>query len=354
MNVLHLYTDLSLTSGITRVIKDIITFGNNTDINYKVAALNGDAIPVFRKEGIDVLKMQYRANISGFFPLFFFLLNYCKKNKIDVIHSHHRYFDLVSSALSLFMNVRTITTVHSIVKGKRFLSYTSQTFVAVSNAVRLHLINYFHVDPSKICIIYNSVDSHVIEGAGDYQELRNKMGINENVKVLSFIGRLDEEKGVDILIYALARLAAVRKDFQCLFIGEGKLRTWMESQIKTKELSASIIPPQENIYPYYQLSDIIILPSRVDPFPMVMLEAGLMGKAFIGSRVDGIAELIDHERDGLLVEPENAESLFAAVKLLLDNSDLRNSLGNNLKNKIFNDYLCRSQIPEYYSLYTKN
>ena len=79
------------------------------------------------------------------------------------------------------------------------------------------------------------------------------------------------------------------------------------------KLNAKVMNAHSEIFNYYQLIDVFVLPSRVDPFPLVMLEAGLMKKPFIGSKVDGIAELIENETDGLLFESGNSDDLVSKI-----------------------------------------
>ena len=82
-------------------------------------------------------------------------------------------------------------------------------------------------------------------------------------------------------------------------MGAGEELKFINDFIKKNNLKALVLPSKENVFDYFNIIDIVVLPSRIDPFPLVMLESGLMKKAFIGSSVDGIKEFIVNGKDGI-------------------------------------------------------
>ena len=111
--------------------------------------------------------------------------------------------------------------------------------------------------------------------------------------------------------------------------------------------SVSLLSSKENIFDYYNLMDLVVLPSRIDPFPLVMLETGLMNRPFIGSNVDGIAELIEHEKDGLLFESGNVDDLKNQILRIFNNRLLADTLAKNLNKKVLESYTVEKIIPQY-------
>ena len=93
----------------------------------------------------------------------------------------------------------------------------------------------------------------------------------------------------------------------------------------------------------------IVLPSKSDPFPYVMLEAGKFRKPFIGGNSGGIAEFIEEGVNGLLVAPGNPDELAEKIDYLLNNPNICSELGNNLFEKVtqlcdYNNYFRRIEI----------
>jgi glycosyltransferase involved in cell wall biosynthesis len=89
---------------------------------------------------------------------------------------------------------------------------------------------------------------------------------------------------------------------------------------------------------YYSSSDIVLLPSLSENFPVVALEAMSSGKPIIASRVGGIPELVSNNENGILVSPGNVEQLVGALLRLLENQSLRNRLGNMGRKLVEEEY----------------
>ena len=135
-------------------------------------------------------------------------------------------------------------------------------------------------------------------------------------------------------------------------IGTGEEKAQIKNYIHTNNLNARIIPPAENIFKYYRISDLIVLPSRIDPFPMVMLEAGLSNKPFIGSKVDGIAEFIEDGKNGLLIKPENVDELVDAILKILKDKDFATYIENNLNKKVLDECQLNQILPKLERIYS--
>ena len=104
----------------------------------------------------------------------------------------------------------------------------------------------------------------------------------------------------------------------------------MNDYIIANNLKALILPSQENIYDFFNIFDIVIMPSRVEPFGIVAVEAGMMKKPLIASDVDGLKGIIDNGINGYLFPSENVEALKAILSVLIKNSKLRNKFGRKL------------------------
>ena len=99
------------------------------------------------------------------------------------------------------------------------------------------------------------------------------------------------------------------------------------------DLKFNIISNIPNAAKYLKNFDIFVLPSLKEGLPYVILEAGLAGLPVIASNVGGIPEIIENGKEGLLVHPANPEELAAAIKKLVENKTLRETLAKNLNEK---------------------
>lgn len=348
MRILHLNNIISLTSGVTRHIYNL-TRATKNNFENEVICFGGDAIELFKDAGIKIKVLKNR-HYLGLLSNYTFLSKYCIENKIDIIHNHHRLFDFITHFIP-DKSITRITTVHSKVFGCKPFSYKSSILIAVGESIKNHLINYFHKQPEQVRILNNFIVPEDYSSSIEKHALLKQLSIERGTKVILFVGRFHNDKGVDVLLSAVKLLKENTKDFILIMMGEGKEGNFLQSFAEKYDLPVLIKKPVQNIYDFYNIADIVVLPSRVDPFPYIMLEAGLMKKAFIGSKVDGIAELIKHRENGILFQSENIEGLNSSLKLLLSDESLAKMISENLFKDIIEKYTADNSIPAFVSLY---
>ena len=109
-------------------------------------------------------------------------------------------------------------------------------------------------------------------------------------------------------------------------------------------LKFNIISNIPNASKYLKNFDIFVLPSIKEGLPYVILEAGLAGLPVIASNVGGIPEIIDNEKNGILVSPANPEELALAIKKLIDDKTLRETIAKNLREKIQKEFSLEKMV----------
>jgi glycosyltransferase involved in cell wall biosynthesis len=352
MNILHLQPKLNLTCGISKTIY-LICKNSNDSCNHYVYTMGGDAINKFNNAGINlIVSDQVNKGLFQSVPIFFDILKIVRREKIEIIHSHHRYFDLVAFLISKVCSVETVTSVQSRVYGRKLLSYKVKNFIACGNSIKQHLIDYFGIKSELIKVIYNFVDPSEVRKNLEGFTLRKELEIDEEEIVIGFVGRFNKlEKGIDVLLETFKKLKSENRKLILLLIGGGEDKELIVNFINKEKIKAKVLIPMENIYDVYNVIDIVVLPSKVDPFPLVMLECGLMKKAFIGSNVDGIKEFIENGKNGILVESGNIDSLTSGLKTLIEDPHLRQTLGQELYTKVMNNFTSEKIIPLYEQTY---
>ena len=129
-------------------------------------------------------------------------------------------------------------------------------------------------------------------------------------KLIITVGRLENQKGFDILIDAYARLAEDFPDWDLVVLGEGSEREHLEEQIKQKGLSSRFFLPGRvgNMGDWYARADFFVMSSRFEGFPNVLVEAMAYGKPAVSFDCDtGPADIIENEVNGFLVSPKEGE-----------------------------------------------
>ncbi|MBK7629821.1 MAG: glycosyltransferase family 4 protein [Ignavibacteriales bacterium] len=344
MNILFISPDFNYSCGVSRYMNQCLQHFSEQDyFNVHFITNRGDSLDrISDNKDIKLHLLNFEKDHKNPFKLikdFFQLLSYCKKYKIQIIHTHHRYPELISVLVSKITGAKTITTVHSFVSGLKKLSFRSDKIICVSNAVKKNLIEDYPHCKNRITVLYNCVDDSFFENISNLQIIRNKFGFSPDDKIILFVGRICRIKGVDILIKAFAKIIRLNENIKLILLGQVEDIIISEA-IKGSEKYIFVIQPVKDVREYYQASDIVVLPSRIDPFPYVMLEAGAMKKPFIGGDTGGISEFIEDGVNGILIERDNYDQLADRIVFLLNNPVQAEILAEALYHKVRKECDC--------------
>jgi glycosyltransferase involved in cell wall biosynthesis len=146
-----------------------------------------------------------------------------------------------------------------------------------------------------------------------------------------FVGRFDRHKGGDLVVQAFARLASEDPEVELVFAGPDRGLTEGDSKISLDDYIARHVPialrprlhvlgrtDPVRIAELRRAAQLVIVPSRYENFPMAVVEACAYGCPMVGAATGGIAEIISHERNGLLFKMGDVDELAAAIRRLLD------------------------------------
>jgi glycosyltransferase involved in cell wall biosynthesis len=147
--------------------------------------------------------------------------------------------------------------------------------------------------------------------------------------VLVTVARLTEAKGHRYLLQALPRLLETWPHLCCVFVGNGELRDQLQRLVRELaiERSCRFVGIREDIADILAAADVVVLPSLSEGFPFVLLEALAMGCPVVASRVNGIPELIENRKTGLLVPARDPRALDAAIREVLSDPTAASQMG---------------------------
>lgn len=173
-------------------------------------------------------------------------------------------------------------------------------------------------------------------------ELKNKLGIARNDFVFIFVGRLVKDKGINELISAFESLAKANTNFKLLLVGtlETDLDPLFPCTIETIKNHPSIISMgwQEDVRPYFSVSNVLVFPSYREGFPNVVLQAGAMGLPSIVTNINGCNEIIEDYKNGLIIPVKNESALEQAMLKIYLQNELYILLKNNSRDQIVAKY----------------
>lgn len=166
-------------------------------------------------------------------------------------------------------------------------------------------------------------------------------------RCLGVFGQLKAKKGIELLIDALRKTPLTEK-LHLLLIGDTSEE--LIEMVTIHELSFTHMPFQDRyeLMKYYLCCDALVIPSYYDGMPNVMLEAGALGKAIIASAVDGMKDVIEDRKDGLLFQVGSEEALRKSIYDFCALSDeALKEMGDNIQQKIREQYSLKNEIEAY-------
>lgn len=215
--------------------------------------------------------------------------------------------------------------------------YPKADLITANSLINLRFLKLFIGKGPRYELLPNSID------LSDVEEKSNEFNIDqtpENVLRIISVGRLEFQKGFDILLKAV-NLIKDKITFQLLIIGDGSLKHNLEKlrdQLKLND-TVKFEGFKPNPFPYYKWADIYILSSRFEGFPNVLVEAMACGKACIASDCKtGPYELTEMGKLGLLYAVDDYHALASAIIRLAKDPELRIRLGQLGKAKIEHEY----------------
>ena len=211
--------------------------------------------------------------------------------------------------------------------------------ITITTAMKEELLTR-GVHAGKISIAFNSVDPTRFVPRAPNKALAERLGIPDGVPVIGYVGSFVDYEGLDDLITAAAGLTQAGHDFRLLLVGDGAVFESLREQVHRLGLQDKTIltgrVPHEEVEDYYSLVDIAPFPRK--PWevcelvsPLKPFEAMAQEKAVVVSSTRALIEIVDHERNGLVFEKGNVESLRHVLDVLIRHPEMRMSIGKTAR-----------------------
>lgn len=220
--------------------------------------------------------------------------------------------------------------------------------------VKNEICESFQIDPSKIHVIYNGVDSETFKPCTVEQKalLRTQLGFKDKPTFL-YVGSGYERKGVTSIIRAFADLS---EDSQLVLVGKEKKLQKYKKLAQKLNCSERVIfaGMQANVLEYYQAADALIHPALYDPFPNVILEAMACALPVITSEKCGGSEFIKADKNGYVADALDLKTLTNCMHRLLD-CEHRLTMGRNARLTVqpYSIEQCAAALTDLYSSLTE-
>jgi glycosyltransferase involved in cell wall biosynthesis len=186
--------------------------------------------------------------------------------------------------------------------------------VCVSEGVRRFSVGVGRLDPDRLVVIPNGVDPSPFDRAESVD--RSSIGVPPGATLALYVGRLDPQKGLPVLLDAAAKIISIRPDWHLVLAGDGPERDALGSRIESDPLLIGRIHRlgrRDDVPSLLKGADLLVLPSLWEGMPNVVLEAMAARLAVVGTSVEGTEDLVVPGRTGWLVPPGDSEGLATAL-----------------------------------------
>lgn len=187
----------------------------------------------------------------------------------------------------------------------------------------------------------NGVDANRISSAAatvNRCTVREELGIKDSEFVLGFVGRLTPDKGITLLHEALEILDSEASDFRMLIVGEADPGVKVE-KISGRDREILFTGWTEEPWRYMAIMDLLVLPSKREGYPNVVLEANACGVPVVTTHATGAVDSVVHGKTGMIVPVDNPAALASTVKLLRENEKFRTRLAAAAQRRAEEDFI---------------
>jgi len=357
--VAHVIDELP-AHGAERLLVDVLRH-RSAAFDYHVVCLmrGGQLEPEIRELGVPVTILGYRGKYDV--SLLWRLVRWLRANRIAVVHTHLFTADTWGRSAARIAGLRAIfSTVHSTNQWKsrlyrlvdRLLARVSACVIACSEEVGKVLVVRDRLPAARVRVVRNGVALArfaAVSGAG----VRAEFGVPAGRPLLALIGRFHPAKGHADLLAALARLRQERVAFHCLLVGAGELQAEIEADIAFRGLADAVTLTGErsDIPRILAATDVLVLPSRWEGLPMILLEAMAMARAVVATAVGGIPDVVADGNNGLIVAPGSVPALTQALQRVIADAGLRARLGDSARETVRRLYDVTTTVAAYEALY---
>jgi glycosyltransferase involved in cell wall biosynthesis len=248
----------------------------------------------------------------------------------NLIITGHLNFTVAAYWLKRLANIPYWTVAHGIeawdIKSPplQIALHHADLILAVSDYTRNRLIKEQNLDPNKVVILPNTVNSNRFQLAPKPTYLLEKYGLKPEQPIILTVARLadvERYKGYDQVLNALPQIRQQIPDIHYIIVGKGNDETRIKQLITQLGLQDYVtlagFIPDEQLCDYYNLCDVFAMPSKKEGFGIVYLEALACGKPVLGGNQDGAVDALCHGKLGALVNPDNLDEIAGTIIQIL-------------------------------------
>ena len=228
-----------------------------------------------------------------------------------------------------------------------------QKFIVVSDSLKKDLMENRGIPGHRVVRIYNGIELDQYHQKTESKDFRKEWDIPQKVPLVGAIGRMVWQKGFEFLINAVSEVVQVVPEARFIFVGDGPLKGKLgvlseELGVRDKIIFTGF---RNDIKDVLSAIDLLVVPSLLEGFPMVTLEAMAMEKPIVATNIDGITEQIKDGENGILVPPKDHVALAGAILRLIQDREFSIKLGMSARKKVEQEFSVEKMVAETEKVY---
>lgn len=373
-----LFVAVDIAKNTSKTENEVVIYTTDLDFSNNVDSFNKKLPRIEKIDGFTIKRSHVFFRIELFF-VNFGMYKQIINDKPDIIHAIgiRSFQAFLAAIISKFHNIPLIISDQGGLfthpdfqkKGRKRLLYRLQEpmirfiirrakKIIVANEYE-HSIFLKYCDSSKLTLVRNGIDFENLQNCPFDFKMKHKI----QEKLILFLGRFAEVKGIDLLLKAFSNISqnVNFKKVHLVIMGANfgfseKMYNLIQKLNLNDRVSVIEKPTRDEVISAYHACEFLVLPSRWEMSPLTPLEGFACKKPTISTRIHGIPYVVEDEKDGLLFEKENIEELTEKISILLTDEEKRRRLGEKgfIKAKNSNSKEMASKILNVYECVLKH
>ncbi|MFH1201748.1 MAG: glycosyltransferase family 4 protein [Candidatus Omnitrophota bacterium] len=376
INIIQIITRLD-KGGSSKIVLELAKFLNRQD--YLVKIISGltkdpqeDLDRFSSQTGIQIIFInQLRRNPNPFLDLisFFRLYSVLKKERPQIVHTHTSKAGILGRWAARLAGVHIVVHMpHGhIFYGyfgrlktdlfiflEKLTAYITDKIVTLTEIGKNEHIKFGIAKDNKFISIHNGIElDKNLNIKVDKSAKREELHFLEEDYLVTMVGRLEPVKGHIYFWEAMKEIIRQFPQAKALIVGDGSLKKELENAARKLNIFnvVNFLGEREDVIEIISISDLIALPSLNEGFGLVLLEAGILGKPVVATKVGGIPEVVLDKITGILVPPKDSYALAEAIIGLLKDRELYNDMAKEAKKWVLENFSSDLMLSKFKNLY---
>lgn len=304
-------------------------------------------------------------DVGNFLPFFLRLLWSAWRFDADLIHANNEPLcNRAALLVAKVLRIPAICHVRGNLDGSRMMQWTFRLpdhFTPVSHWVSKGIQEKFGVPEEKITVIYDGLELEKLDTQADGAKFRSSFGVPAEAFTVGLVGLLIPWKGQDIFLDAARLLQSEIPNLKMLIVGGTPddcipYEQHLRERVAAENLEDTVIftgHATDMPVVYNGLDVVVSASTSPEPLGTVVIESMALGRPLIGPNHGGAAEMMEHEKTGLLFEHGHADSLARAIKKFYDQPILRKELGAAAREHALSAFAVKRHVNEIQAVYDR-